>query len=140
MLDAINNLDERMIKTTAEVETRSLEALRIAERRIDANRAADLLAVGLANTRAELTAIALAEKVSDSAKTLALQVETTAKAAAVAVEAAALALGLRIKPLEDARYEQAGRKSGMTDTAKILYAGFGAGVPIVLYVLSQVTT
>lgn len=136
VLAAINTLDERMVRVTGEVETRAIEAVRITAARIDANRATDLLAVGLANARAELTTAALAEKVADSAKTLATQVEATAKAAAVAVEATAVALGIRIKPLEDARYEAAGRKTGITDSAKVFYAGFGAAVPIILYVVS----
>jgi hypothetical protein len=71
----------------------------------------------LANARQELTATALAERVETSAKTLALTVEATKVAAQIAVDAIFSSLGARIKPLEDARYEQAGRRGGQGDIA-----------------------
>lgn len=115
-----------------------LDAIQLAEtRRIDANRASDAAATVLANQRAELTALTLAERVDTTAKTTATQVEQTKIAAALAVDATTATLGGRIKPLEDARWESSGRSGGRTDVTKILWAGIGLAIPVVLYVLTR---
>lgn len=136
--------DELRIMATAHAaivalaETRRLDANSLSEqRRVDANRAADLAAVVLSNTRAELTAAALAERVDTTQKTLAIQVEQTKVAAGLAVDATTATLGSRIKPLEDARYEQAGRSGGRTDVTKVLWALLGAGIPIILWIVTH---
>lgn len=104
-------------------ETKRLDAVQIAEKeRVNALLAAAAANVVLANARSELTATALAERVDTSAKTLALQVEATKTAAQISVDATTLALGGRIKPLEDARYEQAGRRGGQIDIGKVAQA------------------
>jgi hypothetical protein len=102
-------------------ETKRTDAVAVAEKeRVNALLAAAAANVVLANARQELTASALAERVDTSAKTLALQVEATKTAAQIAVDATTLALGARIKPLEDARYEQAGRHGGQSDITGIV--------------------
>ncbi len=65
----------------------------------------------LASSKAELTAVALAERVDASAKALAASVEASAKALAATVETTAKTLSERIVPLEQFRYEQAGSRS-----------------------------
>lgn len=135
--------DLRLMQTEHQIrmdlkEAQRLDANALSEqRRVDANRAADAAAVILATTRAELTAGTLAEKVADSASTLVTQVEQTKSAAALAVDATTETLGGRIKPLEDARYEQAGRSGGRMDVTKVLWALLGAGIPIILYLLTR---
>lgn len=109
-------------------EAKRIDAMMIAEaKRIDALLTAAASAVSLASSRAELTAQALAERVDTSAKALAAQVELTAKAAAIAVEATAKALGERIVPLEQSRYEQAGRR-GLSGPMLMLIAGLVGGI------------
>ena len=136
-LDDLRKMQAKHDSILAQKETARLDAIQLAEtRRVDANRAADAAAVLLAVTRAELTASTLAEKVTDSAVTLASQVEQTKIAAAAGVDATTETLGGRIKPLEDARYEQAGRTGGRLDVTKVLWAVVAFLTPIVLYLLA----
>ena len=151
ILAALHTIDARVDRVMAEHESRTadrrhadngridglmlaeakrIDAMMIAEaKRIDALLTAAASAVSLASSRAEITAAALAERVDTSAKALAAQVELTAKAAAVAVEATAKALGERIAPLEQSRYEQAGRR-GLSGPMLLLIAGLVGGVAV----------
>jgi hypothetical protein len=113
-LDDLRRMERRSDHRFSKMRAQMTEAQMDGEsKRIDALLAASAANVGLANARAEMTAATLAERVDTSAKTLATQVEVTAKAAAQAVEATRLTLEGRIKPLEDARYVEAGR-SGLS--------------------------
>ena len=140
VLEALHAIDTRVDRVMDEHEARaadlrkvdvgSFDAKMIAEaKRIDALLTASASAVSLASSRAEITAAALAERVDTSAKALAAQVELTAKAAAIAVEATAKALGERIVPLEQSRYEQAGRR-GISGPMLMLIAGLAGGVVV----------
>jgi hypothetical protein len=125
----------------AQKESSRLDAIQLAEtRRVDANRAGDAAAVLLAVTRAELTASTLAAKVTDSASALATQVEQTKDAAAAGVKATTETLGGRIKPLEDDRYERAGRSGGRMDVTKIIWAVVGAAIPIAVILAEHFVT
>jgi len=125
-----NSFDAKMI-----AEAKRIDAMMIAEaKRIDALLTAAASAVSLASSRAEITAAALAERVDTSAKALAAQVELTAKAAAIAVEATAKALGERIVPLEQSRYENAGRR-GISQPMLMTIALLVGGV--VVFIVEQ---
>lgn len=84
-----------------------------------------------ASVRAETTAAKLAERVDASAKALVSQVESTARANVDAVAAAAMAMSARIKPLEELRFEQAGR-SGITTPLLMLIATFAGALLLFL--------
>lgn len=124
MLAALaERVDERdAIRERHRIENNALEAkfrdaADLAEqRRVDANQAKSDANVGLANTRAEIEAKALADRVVTLATTLAAQVDATAKTNALVVEATTKALGERIAPLEQARYEQAGGKTQQSES------------------------
>lgn len=145
--DALRAADARRQDDLRACEVHRLDDLRAMERhyqsklrkaeskRLNAIREVDAAATVLSNTRAELMATALAEKVAAAAGTLVTQVEQTKIAAATAVDATTETLSGRIKPLEDARYEQAGRSGGRTDVTKVIWALLGALVPVVIYFL-----
>lgn len=107
-------------------ERRSTSARAKAEKgRVNALLQASKADAALVATRAEGTAAALAEKV-----------ETTKTAAAGAVEQTTINLVGRIKPLEDARYENAGRRGGQIDMGKVAYAVFGIVLGVIGFLLS----
>ena len=109
-------------------------------RRIDALLAAANAAVNIANSRAEMTAATLAERVDTTAKANAAQVDITARAAATAVDATKTTLEGRIKPLEDARYVEAGR-SGLSTPLLMAIVSFISVVvaTIVIHLLATGT-
>lgn len=141
--DDLREMEAKYVQLLTMAESRRLDAVMTAEaRRIDANRSTDVAAVVLANARAELTAAALAERVDTSAKALAEGTAATAKAAAISVDSAAVALGGRIKPLEDARYEQAGRHGGQLEVAGavkyVIGIILGSAIPVILFLSGHV--
>lgn len=85
-----------------------------------------------ASNRAEQTAKNLADRVDATAKAVVQTGEATAKANVDAMTAAAMAMDSRIKPLEQARFEGAGR-SGMTTPLMMLLSTFAGG--LVLYLI-----
>jgi hypothetical protein len=110
------------------VDTKRVDAMLAAEsQRIDALLAAAKADVALANARAELTANSLAERVDTSAKALAAQGEVAAKAAVSDREAQEKKFNERVAPLEQMRYEQAGRGSLSTPLLTLLSA-LGGGL------------
>lgn len=126
----VNNDDHAGI-----VEAKRIDAVLESEsKRIDALLAAAKADVALANARAEGTASALAERVDSSAKTLVSQVDVTAKAASAATEAQTKAFDARITPLEQMRYEQAGRGSLSTP---LLTTMAMIGGMLLLYAIQQ---
>lgn len=123
----IKRIDDLMLAYEAsatsanDVDTKRVDSKLSSEsQRIDALLTAAKADVTLANARAELTASALAERVDTSAKALAAQVEVTAKAATTATEAQAKAFSERITPLEQMRYETAGRGSISTPLLMVM--------------------
>lgn len=130
-LDELRTMQAKYERRLAKKESARLDAIQLAEtRRVDANRAADAAAIVLSTTRAEITASALAEKVTTSADTLVKQVEQTKIAAALSVDATTETLGSRIKPLEDVRYA-----SGLL--IKIVWGVIGFSIPVITYLLTQ---
>ena len=114
--DAISVLRDKLSREIREAERNGQRDLALAEsRRIDALIEAQDQRVTLASSKAELTAVALAERVDASAKALAASVEASAKALAATVETTAKTLSERIVPLEQFRYEQAGSSSQRTE-------------------------
>jgi hypothetical protein len=119
---------DRRYAELALAEAKRIDAIMLAEaRRVDALLLAAANDVSLATSRAEHTASGLAERVEASAKALAAQVEATAKAAAIAVEATAKILADRIRPLEEARYVQAGR-AGLSTPLLAAIAALAGGL------------
>jgi hypothetical protein len=114
--DSMSALRDRLSREIREAERNGQRDLALAEsRRIDALIEAQDQRVTLASSKAELTAVALAERVDASAKALAASVEASAKALAATVETTAKTLSERIVPLEQFRYEQAGSSSQRTE-------------------------
>jgi rubrerythrin len=110
--DALSDLRDRLSREIRDAERNGQRDLALAEsRRIDALMEAQDQRVTLASSKAERTAVALAERVDASAKALAASVEASAKALAATVETTAKTLSERIVPLEQFRYEQAGSSS-----------------------------
>jgi hypothetical protein len=108
---ALTKQERRHRKEIRSLETKYRDSQYAAEKnRIDAQLADAKNAVAIAAQRTELTATALAERVDTSAKALAVTVETTAKTLAAATDAIATAIGLRLAPLEQARFESGGAK------------------------------
>ena len=144
-LDEIRRIERGADHKLAKVNVRRLEAMQIAEgRRVDALLADAKAAVALSNTRAEMTATTLAEKVADSAIALADKVEATAAAAAAAVSATSKAMSERIAPLEEARYEQRGGKEVQTEkrdqsrwTTQQLIIAIGAAAAVMDFLVRQ---
>ena len=94
----------------AHAESRRIDAVQEAEKeRVNSLLVTQKSDVALAAARADGVASALAEKV-----------ETTKSAAAAAVESTSAGFNVRIKPLEDARYENAGRRGGQIDFGKVM--------------------
>jgi cytoskeletal protein RodZ len=123
--------------TSNEVDTKRVDSKLASEsQRIDALLTAAKADVTLANARAELTASALAERVDTSAKALAAQVEVTAKAAASATDAQAKAFSERITPLEQMRYETAGRGAISTPLLMVMATLSGS---LLMYVILRAT-
>jgi hypothetical protein len=115
--NSISDIRDRLGREIREAERNGQRDLALAEsRRIDALIEAQDQRVTLASSKAELTAVALAERVDASAKALAASVEASAKALAATVETTATTLSARIGPLEQFRYEQAGSREQRTDT------------------------
>jgi hypothetical protein len=109
--DAVSQLRDRLSREIRDAERNGQRDLALAEsRRIDALIEAQDQRVTLASSKAELTAVALAERVDASAKALAASVDASAKALAASVEITAKTLSERIVPLEQFRYEQAGHR------------------------------
>ena len=106
----LSNAESKRIDSNMAAEAKRVDALlTAAAKNVElANASAESRAAALAE-RVDVSAKALAERVDTSAKALALQVEATAKAAAERVDATTKTLGDRIAPLEQARYENAGR-------------------------------
>jgi hypothetical protein len=116
-MDELRFVERKADHKLVRIQVKRLAAMQLAEsRRVDALLADAKAAVVLQNSRAEMTAGTLAEKVTDSAAALAEKVEATATAAAAAVSATAKAMSERIGPLEQARYEQAGGKEYRVET------------------------
>jgi hypothetical protein len=114
--DAMSALRDRLSREIRDAERNGQRDLALAEsRRIDALIEAQDQRVTLASSKAELTAVALAERVDASAKALAASVEASAKALAATVETTAKTLSERIVPLEQFRYEQAGSSTQRTE-------------------------
>lgn len=97
-------------------------------KRIDANRAGDVAAVGIANERAIQQASVLASQVDRSAETLRGLVATTASSVAVQLAQVTEQMTTRLLALENARYENRGTGSGIE---KALGWAFGAAMLIV---------
>lgn len=116
-LDELSHAERKADRKLAKVQVKRLAAMQVAEaRRVDSLLADAKAAVTLSNSRAEMTAATLAEKVTDSAAALAEKGEAIARAAAAATEATAKALSERIGPLEEARYEARGGRDVRTET------------------------
>jgi hypothetical protein len=114
--DAISALRDRLSREIRDAERDGQRELALAEsRRIDALIEAQDQRVTLASSKAELTAVALAERVDASAKALAASVDASAKALAATVETTAKTLSERIVPLEEFRYKSAGSLEHRTE-------------------------
>lgn len=106
------------------------EKLSVAEsKRIDAIRAVDVGAVGIASERATQQATVLANQVSASAETLRTLVASTAGTVAAQLQSVSNQLADRISLLEKSQYETKGGKQGGRDIvfwvlAIIMIAGF----------------
>src|ERR1035437_541387 len=104
-----NRVNEQM-----ELRAQHQAALDAAEaKRIDANRAGDVAAVGIANERAIQQASVLASQVDRSAETLRTLVGTTASAVAQQLAQVTEQMTTRLLALENARYESQGRGGGL---------------------------
>lgn len=141
--DQLRDMASKHAMAAALGESRRIDAVQEAEKeRVNALLAAQKADVALAAARAEGVATALADRVEVSAKTLATQVDATKSAAQVAVDNTTVALGNRIKPLEDARYEQAGRRGGQVEVAGavkyIIGILLGSAVPVILFLSGHV--
>jgi hypothetical protein len=124
--DQLRDMASKHAMAGAIAESRRIDAVQEAEKeRVNALLAAQKADVALAAARAEGVASALADRVEVSAKTLATQNEATKATAQLAVDVTNANLGNRIKPLEDARYEQAGRRGGVGDISRVVYAIVG---------------
>ncbi len=107
------------------------EKLRVAEaKRIDANRAADMQAVTVANERTIVQAATLASQVQASAETLRALVATTADNAAKHLSSLTEEITNRLSALEKAQYESKGSGTGMRDMWAWVFAGAMALVSI----------
>ena len=141
--DQLREMASKHAMAAAVAESRRIDAVGEAEKeRVNALLAAQKADVALAAARAEGTATALADRVETSAKTLVTTVETTKTAAQAAVDNTTLSLGARIKPLEDARYEQAGRRGGQGDVTGalkyIIGILIGLAAPVILLLSGHV--
>jgi rubrerythrin len=139
--DAMSDLRDKLSREIRDAERNGQRDLALAEsRRIDALIEALDQRVTLESSKAELTAVALAERVDASAKALAASVDASAKALAATVETTAKTLSERIVPLEQFRYEQAGshvqRSEGRSQNQWII--GLVMGVPSALLALVAV--
>lgn len=123
MMERDNRLDRELLlrnehlKQIGEAETK----------RIDAIRAVDVAAVGVANERATQQASVLAAQVVASAETLRALVASTASAVALQLQQLSNQLSDRLGSLEKAQYENKGSGSGMEKMWGWL---FGAGMLI----------
>jgi hypothetical protein len=119
--DQLREMASKHAMAAAIAESRRIDAVQLAEAaRVNALLGAQKADVALAAARAEGEAKALAARVESSATALADRVEATKSASDTSVANTAVQLGARIKPLEDARYEQAGRRGGQTDVTGAL--------------------
>jgi|ERR1035437_8542702 hypothetical protein len=84
------------------------------------------------NGRAETTAANLAIEQKATAANLAEKVDASALALRVAVEASAKAMNARIEPLEQARYENAGRQGISTPLLMALSAAGSTGFVLII--------
>ena len=129
--DQLRTMASQHAMAAAKAESLRIDAVQLAEAaRVNALLGAQKADVALAAARAEGEAKALAARVESSATALADRVEATKSASDSSVSNTATLLGARIKPLEDARYEQAGRRGGQIDIGKV-----AQGVVIVVIAL-----
>ncbi len=117
--NALSDVRDKLGREIREAERNGQRDLALAEsRRIDALIEAQDQRVTLASSKAELTAVALAERVDASARALAASVEASAKALAATVETTTARLSERIVPLEQFRYEFAGSRDQLSEGRK----------------------
>jgi hypothetical protein len=141
--DQLREMASKHAMAAAIAESRRIDAVGEAEKeRVNALLVGQKADVALAAARAEGEAKALAARVESSATALADRVEATKSASDNAVANTAVQLGARIKPLEDARYESAGRRGGQVDIGKAIYAVLGivlgSAVPLILFISGHV--
>lgn len=147
-LDSLIVLGFRQIHDEMEVERQRVNeqmdlrashqaALDAAEaKRIDANRAGDVAAVGIANDRAIQQASVLAGQVDRSAETLRTLVGTTASAVAQQLSQVTEQMTTRLLALENARYESRGTSGGLDKALGWVVATITTLATIAMVILS----